>query len=412
MTARLLPESVDLDAALRPGAVVPVFQPIVDLHARDVRAYEALARWPSAPGLTPDAVFTLAQESSRLVELDWTCRVAAVEAVLRTHPDDAVTVFVNVEPESLGSPPPAMLAHRWARDAPRVRVVLELTERSMLSHPAELLRFVDQARDDGMGIALDDVGAHPDSLAMLDLVAPDVIKLDLDLVQHTPAREQARTLAAVMAHQERTGASVLAEGIETPQHLEQALALGADLGQGWFFGRPAPLPATLATAVPPLHYQPLPPRTGRTPADIVRRHLTMRTATRDLLIQLTHHVEELAVDAVDSPMVLTALQHADQFAGPTAERYAQLARTSPLVAVFGRELAAAPVPGVRGVALDATDPLCAEWTVVILGARTAAALIASDCGDTGPERDRRFLFAVTHDRAIVTQTARALLARL
>lgn len=284
--------------------------------------------------------------------------------------------------------------------------MLELTERSLLAHPAEVLRFVNQARDDGLGIALDDVGADPASLAMLDLVAPDVVKLDLRLIQNTPARAQARTLAAVMAYQERTEASVLAEGIETPRHPEQAIALGADLGQGWLFGRPAPLPAT------PLRYQPLPPRAARTPFDVVRRHLPMRIASKHLLVQLSRHVEELAIDTVDTPIVLTALQSAARFTRRTSERYTRLAWTSPLVAVFGRDLADTPASGVRGVNLTAGDQLALEWTVLVLGARTAAGLIARDCGDSGPDRDRRFTFAVTHDLDVVTQAARAILDRV
>ena len=412
MTSRHGSSSLDLDVALQPGAVIPAFQPIVDLRSGAVRAYEALARWPRLPTLTPNDVFTLAQDSGRLVELDWTCRVAALDAVLEVNPGDDIAVFVNIEPASVGAPAPQWLERRWVRDIQRVRFVLELTERSMLTDPAVLLRFVAVARDEGMGIALDDVGADPDSLAMLDLVAPDIVKLDLKLVQSTPAREQARTLAAVMAHQERTDAAVLAEGIETEQHREQAAALGADLGQGWLFGRPGPLPVIPAASSGPLRYQPHQPRTARTPFDVVRRHVPMRTAAKRLLVELTHHVEELAVNAIDNPMVLTALQTADQFSDAVADRYVGLAETSPLVGVFGRGLTVAPAPGVRGVALTADDPLAKEWTVVVLGARTAAALVALDRGDTGVDADRRFTFAVTHDRNVVTQAARALVDRL
>ncbi len=410
-TAREVPPTVDLDEALRPVSIEPLFQPIVDLRNGGIRAFEALARWPRSPQLTPAVVFSEAHASSRLVELDWTCRVAALDATIAASPTPDVPVFINVEPESLGRPSPELLARRWARDAPRARVVLELTERSMLSCPAEVLRFVSRARDEGVGVALDDVGADPGSLAMLDLVSPDVVKLDLELVQRTPAREQARTLAAVMAYQERTGAAVLAEGIETPEHLDQAVALGADLGQGWLFGRPAALPTTSIRGTP-LRLQPLPPRTGRTPFDIARRHLPIRMATKRLLVQMSRHIEELAEDAIDTPMVLTALQSADRFTRHTAALYARLAVTAPLVAVLGRDIAPVPAEGVRGVRLEADDPLGDEWTIVVLGARTAAALIANDCGDITSDQDRRFSFAITHDRDVVTQVARALIDRV
>lgn len=89
---------MDLDGALRPDAVVPAFQPIVDLRTDAVRGYEALARWPGEPQLTPNEVFAAAQQSLRTVELDWTCRVAAVDAARATPPGEHVAVFVNVEP--------------------------------------------------------------------------------------------------------------------------------------------------------------------------------------------------------------------------------------------------------------------------------------------------------------------------
>ncbi|MEZ5219523.1 MAG: EAL domain-containing protein [Ilumatobacteraceae bacterium] len=62
----------------------------------------------------------------------------------------------------------------------------------------------------------------------------------MSLIRHRPNPDQAAIMAAVMSHAEQTGATILAEGIENDDHLAQALALGATLGQGWAFGRPAP----------------------------------------------------------------------------------------------------------------------------------------------------------------------------
>ena len=151
-----------------------------------------------------------------------------------------LTVFVNVEPEVLDSAPlDDLLA--IAESAPgELRVVLEITERALAARPAELLRTVERVRALGWGVAVDDVGADSMSLAFLPLLAPDVIKLDLRLVQDRPGPAIAEIMNAVNAHAERTGAVVLAEGIETAEHLATARALGATLGQGWFFGRPGP----------------------------------------------------------------------------------------------------------------------------------------------------------------------------
>src|ERR1700761_6484302 len=76
----------------------------------------------------------------------------------------------------------------------------------------------------------------------MPFLAPDVIKLDRGLTQDlVPPSVGARVINAVRAEAERSGATILAEGIETERHLERALAMGAKLGQGWLFGRPGPL---------------------------------------------------------------------------------------------------------------------------------------------------------------------------
>jgi DICT domain-containing protein len=93
----------------------------------------------------------------------------------------------------------------------------------------------------------------------------------------------------------------------------------------------------------------------------------------------------------------------------TARRFSRIARHSPLVAALGVGLTDEPVPGVRGADLDAHDPLRGEWNVIVVGPHQAAALVARDLGDTGPERERRFDFAITHDRDLVVAAARSLL---
>lgn len=108
----------------------------------------------------------------------------------------------------------------------RIRVVLEITERALATRPAELLRTVSRVRDLGWGVALDDVGAEAASLAFMSLLRPDVVKLDMSLVQGRPDHASAEIMGAVNAYAERTGALVLAEGVEDEGHLRRALGLG------------------------------------------------------------------------------------------------------------------------------------------------------------------------------------------
>ena len=125
-------------------------------------------------------------------------------------------------------------------------VVLEITERALAARPAELLRTVERVRELGWGVALDDVGADSMSLAFMPLLRPDVVKLDLRLVQERPGPAIAEIMNAVNAYAERTGALVLAEGIETeraPGHRPRARARPSARAGSSAAPAPAPPPA-------------------------------------------------------------------------------------------------------------------------------------------------------------------------
>jgi len=387
--------------------LTPSYQAIFDLTTAEQIGAEALARWPTL-GITPDVAFRSATQQGRLADLDEACRYAAIEDAVTHGLPPNFALFVNLEPSVLG-PTTALSLVEQAGD--RVNLVVEITERALLHRPAELLRAVKTLRTAGYAIALDDVGANPDSLALLPFVAPDVIKLDLSLVQRWRDADQAAIYTAVAAYAERTGATILAEGIENHANLQKALALGATLGQGWHLSRPGPLgqltspgQTRLATHRPHIP-APLSPFSLLRPSDL-------RTAPKGLLLDISHHIENQGLALETPPVILGAFQHARYFTPYTARRYARLADRCHLVAALGVDLPAEPVPGVRGASLRADDTLGREWVVVVIGTHYAGALIAQDMGDTGPDRDRRFAFSLTHDHETVLAAARSLLTRV
>lgn len=402
--------SGDLDDAVNGLGVSPVFQPIVELPTGTTIGFEALARWPSQPHLGPQSVFAYAERTDRVTELDRLCIDRAVDVALRGGLAEGALLGVNSEPASDYTCRADSEILQRGHD--RFALLFELTERNLLGHLPALLRKVAALRADGIAIALDDVGANPESLALLDIVEPEVIKLANRLIQETPSVDTARIGAAITAHRERKGTLIVAEGIETDQHLERALTWGACLGQGFLFGKPGPLPADGYTApwsapkVPGVSAARFP-----TPFDVVATHPFVGQADTDTLTAISRHLEEQACTASDTPMVLVAAQGAGDLGPSTQRRYSDLARACPLVAVFGDRLAAGQAPDVRTVPLDAVDPLRRQWVVVTLGPHTAAALIARERGD-GPASDRRFDFVLTHDRDLVAAAATTLLDRV
>ncbi|HEX2903976.1 MAG TPA: EAL domain-containing protein [Jatrophihabitans sp.] len=404
---------MNLSQLLSGGSIRTVFQPIVNLDAGTISAYEALSRGPAGELERPDLLFAAARAAGVLAELDEQCRTTALRSAVAAGISAPLGVFVNVEPEVLDSAPLGQLIE-IAETAPGgLQVVLEITERAIATRPAELLACVRQLRAAGWRIALDDVGADDMSLAFMPLLRPDIVKLDLKLVQERPGPAVAGIMNAVNAYAQRSGAILLAEGIEDEKHLEIARALGATLGQGWLFGRPAAglnesLPAGALHLAPPALNAVQPP----SPFQCLPADQPLRRSTKPLLIELSKQLEREALRYGSTCIVVSTFQQARHFTPATAERYRELAGKVAFVAAIGDGLSSEPVRGVRGAQLAAGDPLQTEWDIAVLAPHFSAALLARDLGDTGADSSRRFEFALTYERDTVAAAMQSLLSRV
>ena len=219
----------------------PVYQPIVDLRSGRVVGYEGLIRPLAASGFAdPGSMFAAAGAAGRTVELDMTClEIIAVGA--RGLVSGSALAF-NLSPRTLESDTFSLsrlvdLARSAGLEP--AQVVLELTEREGIEEMERLRRNVAACREAGFRIAADDVGAGNAGLRLLSQVQFDIVKIDLSLVQNGAIHEA--SLSVVGALQDlarRWGASVVAEGIETPEQLHVVRELDIAAGQGYLLGRP------------------------------------------------------------------------------------------------------------------------------------------------------------------------------
>jgi EAL domain-containing protein (putative c-di-GMP-specific phosphodiesterase class I) len=404
-----------LEQILAARSIRAVYQPIVELDTGRTIGWEALARGPQGSVLErPDLLFDAAAHAGRTTALDWECRAAAVQGALDAGLDRGRALFVNVEPQALGAPVPHHLEDLWERAGQELDIVVEITERALTSRPAELLGTIAAVRERGWRVAIDDVGADSRSLALMPLLRPDVIKLDLRLVQDHPTTEIAAIVNAVNAESERTGAVVLAEGIETDEHVAIALAMGARVGQGWLFARPGDLdPSRPAGTIDlPRARKGTVPFVATTPYEVVAAQRSVRRADKRLLLAISRHLENQALPLGEGAVVLSAFQDVERFTRDTHRRYAELAERAAFVAALGGNMPTEPAPGVRGASLEGNDGLLGEWSIAVLGPHFAGALVAVDLGDDGPDMDRRFDFCLTYDRDLVTDAAAALMRRV
>jgi EAL domain-containing protein (putative c-di-GMP-specific phosphodiesterase class I) len=395
-------------------AISSAFQPVVEIDSGSVVAYEALARGPKGPLGSPAALFAAARKDDLLVELDAACREAAFTGAVRQGVIPPLTLFVNVEAEVLDTAAEQVLPQVAASAPTDLRVVLEITERSLFARPAELLRTVERVRDIGWGLALDDVGAETASLALMPLLRPDIVKLDMSLVQRRPGPAVAEIMSAVNAYAEDSGAVLLAEGIETTEHLAAARALGARLGQGWLFGRPA-RQLLVERPAAPLVLPASRPAGGLVPESpfaCLRPGTALRRAPKRLLVEICKHLEREARELGPACVVVSAFQDDRHLTSATRRRYAELAAQAGLVGALGRGVVREPVRGVRGADLSEGDPVLGEWDLVVLSPHFAAALLARDRYDAASDPDRTFDYALTFDRETVIRAAHGLLTRL
>ena len=137
-----------------------------------------------------------------------------------------------------------------------------------------------------------------------------------------------------------------------------------------------------------------------------------RRATKDVLAETCMQLEHQGLDAAEPNVLLACFQEAGQFTPATRSRYEFLATRAAFTGALGHGMPVTPVAGVRGADLAADDPLRGEWDLIVIGPRFAAALVAYDLGDDGPEDQRRYDVVVTHDRELVIRAAEPLLRRL
>ncbi|MBV1848711.1 EAL domain-containing protein [Catellatospora tritici] len=323
-----------------------------------------------------------------------------------------VPLFLNVEPETFGVHCPPDLADARHEALRHLDLVIELTERG-IKNPAEVFRFVARAREYFGRLALDDVGADPTSLTMMALVRPDVIKLDRSLIQ---ARQETWTRSYVintaLTVAANTGAAVLAEGIETPEHLKVARAMGAHLGQGWLFGKPGPLPATVKLSAVPIPRLAIIPSKARTPFSVVERQTQVSPGNDQMIRTLGRMLEEMALHGSSAAMLFLVVPDG-QIDSDCRLMYSHIARHGVPVTAFGPGLPPTPGPGIQGVSLPADDPLFAEHAVIVIGNYFAAALTArTRRHDADVKTELIYDVALTYDRLLVTEAARTLIGRM
>jgi EAL domain-containing protein (putative c-di-GMP-specific phosphodiesterase class I) len=221
-----------------------LYEPIVNLTTREILGHEALVRGPwKSEFHSPDRLFELASATGLSFELDCLCRRTALRGARGL--EAGRKLFLNCLPTAIHDPAFRGEALREILQDLRLRpedLVFEISERESIDNFAIFREAKDHYKELGFQIALDDTGVAYGSLEAVMELAPDYIKVDMSFVRGIdtdPTRQE--LLRALHAVAGKLGGQIIAEGIESSQELETLQALGIPYGQGYLFGRAAPL---------------------------------------------------------------------------------------------------------------------------------------------------------------------------
>lgn len=234
----------ELKLALEAGEFVPFYQVQLDARTREIVGLEALVRWQHAERgiLVPGDFLKIADEYGLSADID----AAILRHVLKDRREwegrgvQVPRIAVNISGQRLYDP--HLTDDLLSLDIPQNAIVFELIETIFLDDcDDEMLQSVEQIKQMGIEIEIDDFGSGHASLIGLVRLRPTRLKIDRQLVDEIDTSdEQRRVVKSIIEIAKALGVRVIAEGVETEGHATTLAKLGCETLQGFALGRPVP----------------------------------------------------------------------------------------------------------------------------------------------------------------------------
>ena len=237
----------ELRAALRENDLMLYYQPQLSLQTGMVQGAEALLRWRNVRGefVPPNIIVDVAERSGLMTELTrWILNTALRHsAEMRVQGID-ITLSVNLAAQDLVSPEFVEITDQTLRTwgVPPEKLVLEITEGSMISEVDKVHAVLTRLKEIGVEISVDDFGTGYSSLAYLKRLPLDELKIDQVFVkQMLKDRQDERIVRTIIDLAHNLQLRVVAEGVEDEATLLVLKKLHCDVAQGYCLSKPKPL---------------------------------------------------------------------------------------------------------------------------------------------------------------------------
>ena len=217
--------------------VKTVFQPVFHVDQQKVIGYECLSRFTSTPYRTPDIWFQQAESVGLGEELEIMAIEAAIDKMSAFSNDTSFSLNISPEYVINGAVERALTQHILDK-----KIVLEVTEHAQITDYRAFRNAVESLRNQGVRLAIDDVGAGYSNFQHILELGADIIKLDISLIRNIDTDTSRKALtAALIAYAKETACEVLAEGVETEEEFHELVRLGINKIQGYFISQPLEL---------------------------------------------------------------------------------------------------------------------------------------------------------------------------
>lgn len=240
LTGRTDKYSAFFNTILRLKKIKTVYQPIVEIGSKRITGYEALTRSLDENFFSdPASLFSMARQASRIKELDKLCVDSALKMGQGLEKDKKL--FLNLNHETLLDSKLMKTLFSEKGVIGFKNIVIEITEQSILRSFEKMREALLELKEQGVSVAIDDVGGGAVSLRDVAMLKPDYIKFDRSLIRQidTNITKQQIVLSMIL-FANGIQAKTTAEGIETREELETVTMCGVSLVQGYFLARPGP----------------------------------------------------------------------------------------------------------------------------------------------------------------------------
>ncbi|MBL4613570.1 MAG: bifunctional diguanylate cyclase/phosphodiesterase, partial [Magnetovibrio sp.] len=248
-SARRLAIQTRLAGAHGRGDISLVYQPLVDAKTLRIIGAEALMRWHDSElgHIGPAEFIPVAESTGLIIEFgEWALGEACRHARTWRDAIPGFHVAVNISPVQLigsdvtSSVKTALLTHGLEPEA----LEIEITEGLLIKDPKEAENTLNELAGIGVKISIDDFGTGYSSLSYLQRFPFSTLKIDQMFVADLPDSEDSKSLVTtVLALAQRSGLTVIAEGVETKGQSSWLTAQGCDILQGYLYGKPMPVEA-------------------------------------------------------------------------------------------------------------------------------------------------------------------------